>query len=165
MFKFSFFAVCLLGMVGVGSAQTKIFGTLHCARPDGEQQFDVGDSTGHIIEINQMTCTWTKPMNIGGVADTEGTSTGVNDIQSTTFVSHGYFVDSMANGDKVFMRYEATVTVQDGEASDVQGKWTYTGGTGKFKGIQGDGTFSGSPENQGRAAYDFTGEYTLPGSN
>ena len=110
---------------------------MRCGRPDTEQQLDVGDIPGHIISINQTTCTWGKPMVVEGISDTEGVSSQINEIQEGNFTSHGYFVDTMSNGDRVFLRYAATVTMADGGAQSVQGKWTYIGGTGKFKGIQG----------------------------
>jgi hypothetical protein len=149
----------VLALATFSPAQTKISGTMHCGRPDTDQQLDVGDSPGHTITLDQTTCTWTKPLVIAGIQDTEGISTQISETQSGTFTSHGYFVDTMANGDKIFLRYEATVTLDDGEVQNIQGKWTYTGGTGKFKGIQGDGTFSGGGRG---ASYDLQGEYTLP---
>ena len=155
------FLACLLAWGAQGMAQTKISGTMRCGRPDTEQQLEVGDNPGHVISINQTTCTWTKPLTIEGVQDTEGISSQISEVQANSFTSHGYFVDSMANGDKIFLRYQATVTLADGEVQGVQGKWTYAGGTGKFKGIQGDGAFSGTP-GRGAASYDFDGEYILP---
>jgi hypothetical protein len=155
------FVFCVFALAAFSPAQTKISGTMRCGRADTEQQLDVGDNPGHTISINQTTCTWTKPLVIEGTHDTEGVSSQISEIQGSSFASHGYFVDTMANGDKVFLRYEATVTLAAGEMQDVQGKWTYTGGTGKFKGIQGDGTFSGTPGGRG-ATYDLEGEYTLP---
>ncbi len=116
---------------------------------------------GHVISITQTTCTWTKPLTIEGVQDTEGVSSQISEVQGSTFTSHGYFVDTMANGDKIFLRYQATVTLADGEVQSIQGTWTYTGGTGKFKGIQGDGAFSGNAGGRGNS-YDLEGEYTLP---
>jgi hypothetical protein len=37
-----------------------------------------------------------------------------------------------------------------------EGKWWYTGGTGKFEGITGGGTYKGAGP-----AYEFDGQYTL----
>ena len=119
---------------------------MHCNRPDTDQQLDVGDVSGHTISLTQTTCSWTKPLVIDGIPDTEGVSSQIGEIQDGNYTSHGYFVDTMSSGDKVFLRYEATVTMTDGEVQSVQGKWNFTGGTGKFKGIQGDGTFSGNAE-------------------
>ena len=151
----------VLALATFSAAQSKISGTMRCGRPDTDQQLNVGDSPGHTIAINQTTCTWTKPLVIGGIQDTEGVSSQISENQGSNFTSHGYFVDTMANGDKVFLRYDATVTLADGEVQSVQGKWTYTGGTGKFQGIQGDGTFSGEPGGSG-ASYELDGEYSLP---
>jgi hypothetical protein len=159
--NFLSFVACMLALVTLSAAQTKISGTMRCGRPDTEQQLEVGDNPGHTISINQTTCTWTKALVLEGIADTEGVSSQISEIQESSFTSHGYFVDSMANGDKIFLRYDATLTMAGGEVQSIQGKWSYTGGTGKFKGIQGDGTFSGTPGGRS-ATYDLEGEYTLP---
>jgi hypothetical protein len=151
---------CALVLTLYSPAQTRISGTMHCGRPDTDQQLDVGDTSGHTISLTQTSCSWTKPLVIDGIPDTEGVSSQIGEIQDGNYTSHGYFVDTMSNGDKVFLRYEATVTMTDGEVQSVQGKWNYTGGTGKFKGIQGDGTLGGTPKGNG-ASYDLVGDYTL----
>ena len=43
-----------------------------------------------------------------------------------------------------------------------EGTWTYTGGTGKLKGIKGKGTFKGTPNPDGTMTYQVDGEYQLP---
>jgi hypothetical protein len=159
--KFFSLTICGLALTTFGLAQIKVSGTMRCGRPDTEQQLEVGDNPGHTISITQTTCSWTKPLVVAGIQDTEGVSSQISEIQGSTFTSHGYFVDTMTNGDKIFLRYDATLTMTDGEVQTVQGKWTYTGGTGKFKAIQGDGTFRGTPGSRS-ATYELEGEYTLP---
>ena len=41
------------------------------------------------------------------------------------------------------------------------GTWSFTDGTGKLKGIQGKGTFKGSPNADGTMTYQVDGEYSL----
>lgn len=154
--KFIAIALLLLALPTIAAAQNKISGTMHCNRPDTDQQLDVGDVSGHTISLTQATCTWTKAMVFDGVQDTDGISSQISEVDGDNLTSHGYFVDTMANGDKIFLKYEAIIPIAGGDTQSVHGKWTFTGGTGKFKGIQGDGTFSGHG-----ASYDLEGEYAL----
>jgi hypothetical protein len=63
----------------------------------------------------------------------------------------------MANGDKSFVRWEGP----DSKDGSSQGKWTYVGGTGKFKGLKGSGTYKGKRAEDGSVTFDVEGEYTL----
>ena len=77
----------------------------------------------------------------------------------------GYFAITHPSGDKTFTSYEGTYTATPKPTGPPelrgQGKWSYTGGTGKFDGIVGGGTFKFGPDLPGGAAYEFDGQYTL----
>ena len=81
---------------------------------------------------------------------TDGTGTG-----------RGNVVGVRPNGDKTFSAFEGTqkaVTKPDGSrAVTVEGKWWLTGGTGKFTGITGGGTYKGTVG----VGYEFEGEYEI----
>src|SRR6185437_14381466 len=49
------------------AAQTKISGTLSCAKPDPEYLVDIGDREGHVFVLAKSACSWTRPMQIAGV--------------------------------------------------------------------------------------------------
>jgi hypothetical protein len=49
----------------------------------------------------------------------------------------------MDNGDKAFVRVQGNATSKDGKPESDEGTWSYTGGTGKLKGITGKGTYKG----------------------
>ncbi len=153
--------VAVLALPAVASAQTKISGTAVCGKPDIQQKIDVGDRPGHSVTISQIKCKWSKPMEVGGVQDTEGVSTPVQDIRGNSAYTHGYYVDSMANGDKAFVRYHGKTTLKEGQPESDEGTWTYTGGTGKLKGIKGKGTYKGKAGPEG-VTYEIEGEYELP---
>jgi hypothetical protein len=69
----------------------------------------------------------------------------------------------MANGDKIFVRFSGVDTMtKDGKPDTSTGTWSYTGGTGKFKGITGKGTYKGKPDASGNMVSEIEGEYTLP---
>ena len=72
-----------------------------------------------------------------------------------------------ASGDKIFSAYEGTTAViinRDGTQSKrykFSGKWHYTGGTGRFKGITGKGTYHGKLAKKG-IEFEWTGFYEIP---
>lgn len=151
----------LLLAVSAG-AQTKISGTATCGKPDVEQKVDVGDRVGHSFIVSQGKCTWTKPLEIAGSQDKEGLNTGFDEISGSKSRSHGYYVDTMATGDKAHVSYHGAGTLKDGQLQSVQGEWTYTGGTGKLKGLTGKGTYKGTAAADGTVTYEVEGEYELP---
>jgi hypothetical protein len=161
--KFSFFFT-VIGMLILGSltwAQTKVSGITNCAKPDIQQQAEVGDHPGHMIGLSQSKCTWTKPLEIAGVQDKEGMTTGIADIHGNTAHGHGYFIDSFTDGSKTFIRFQGTDTLKDGKPQSEQGEWNFTGGTGKLEGIKGHGTYKGTPHDDGSVEYAVEGEYQL----
>jgi len=155
--KSVFVVLCGLSLIAFAGAQTKITGSAQCSKPDIEQKVDVPDHPGHSLAISQMKCTWTKPFELAGVETKDGVDSGVADVHAKGARSQGYYVDTMANGDKAFVRWQG----QDMEATS-EGKWTYAGGTGKLKGLQGGGTYKGKRADDGTISFDIEGEYTLP---
>ncbi len=154
-----FAGLCLLSLTTLAAAQDKISGSAQCGKPDVQQQVDVSDHPGHSISIMQMKCTWTKPMEVAGVQDKDGTDSGMADLHAGAGTSHGYYVDNMANGDKAYVHWQGKES-KDGS----EGKWTYTGGTGKFKGLKGGGTYKSKRAQDGSSTVDVDGEYSLPKS-
>jgi hypothetical protein len=143
----------------LATAQNKVSGSAQCTKPDIQQKVDVPDHPGHTLSISQFKCTWTKPMEVAGVQNKDGVDSGVAEFHGISGMSHGYYVDSMANGDKAFVRWQGTDSMKDGTS---EGKWSYAGGTGKFKGIKGGGTYKGKYAQDGSVSFDVEGEYTLP---
>ncbi len=117
---------CVLALVALTTAQTKISGTAQCGKPDAQQKVDVPDHPGHAISISQAKCTWSKPMEVAGLKSKEGVTTDMNDIHGDTAHGHGYYVDTMENGDKAFVSFQGTASMKDNTS---EGKWNYTGGT------------------------------------
>jgi len=69
----------------------------------------------------------------------------------------------MENDDKAYVRFQGMSTVKEGAFTGGGGTWSFIGGTGKLKGLNGKGTYKalvatpgGAAENQGE------GEYSLP---
>lgn len=84
-----------------------------------------------------------------------------------TGIQRGYRMASHASGDRTFSAYEGTTQVEhdkDGKARySFSGRWWYTGGTGRFKGITGGGTYKGRLTADG-VVYELEGTYELPAS-
>jgi hypothetical protein len=153
----------VFALAAVASAQTKISGSGQCAKPDQKHSIQVGDRPDHSFVISQERCTWTKPMEIGGTQNKEGVGTEFAEISGNTSRGRGYFVDTMANGDKAYYRGEVTATLKDGMPQSAEGRWTLVGGTGKLKGIKGKVVCkltSAAPD--GSSTSDCEGEYELP---
>ena len=74
----------------------------------------------------------------------------------------GYVVVVMENGDKAYVRTQGTTTMKDGKPVSGQGTWSYTGGTGKLKGITGKGTYTGTPNADGTWNDQVDGDYAVP---
>ena len=161
--KTLFLCIIVFALAAAAGAQTKISGTAQCSKPDPQYSIQVGDRPNHSFAIDQVKCTWTKPMEIAGIQNKEGTGTGSYENSGNTSRIHGYFVDVMANGDKAFYRTEGTATLKDGALQSADEKWTIVRGTGKLKGVKGKGGCKlTSAAADGSATWDCEGEYELP---
>ena len=157
----------LLFLAGVAvavaaSAQTKVSGELSCAAPDPFQKMEAGDHPGHMLTLGKNHCTWTKPIELGGVQMKEGDSVSTGEVDGNHSSEKGCHVDTMANGDKLFVHYQGTGVSKDGKPVSAKGTYTFAGGTGKMKGIKGKGTYAGKPDDKGNMVFQVEGEYTLP---
>jgi len=164
--KYSMAWVIAFGLVSAVhlAAQTKISGTLACAKPAPLYSLDVGDRTGHVLVLAKSTCSWTQPMLIDGVNTTESHDVNMVDVDGLNSDSNGYDVTDMANGDRVFIRFSGTDrSMTDGKPLS-SGTWRFIGGTGRFKGISGKGTYKGGPDANGIYVSEIDCDYTLPAS-
>ena len=152
-----------LALASSSAAQTKTSGTISCAKPDPAYSLDAGDRAGHALGLMKSACTWTTPMQIEGVDTKDGSDVVSSDARGAKVRANGYHFSNMANGDKIFVRFSGTDTMtKDGMPAMSVGTWSYTGGTGKFKGITGKGTYNGKPDASGNMVTEIEGDYTLP---
>lgn len=152
-----FFLVLLLATFA--RAQTRISGTAQCGKPQQQLSIEVGDRPNHSFAISKSTCTWTKPLEIAGAKSKEDVITSFSEIDGTSARDRGYVVQTLESGDKVFVAFEGTATLKDG-TSEPKGKWHFSQGTGKLKGIKGQGTYKGKGGAQG-VVYEVEGDYRL----
>jgi len=142
------------------SAQTKISGTAQFGKPDPQHMVPVGDRPDHSLGVEQLKCTWTKPMEIEGAKSKDGVSTETVDISGNTARARGVHVSTVDSGDKYFVSYQGTASMKEGALVHQKGTWSFTGGTGKLKGIKGKGTFTCAPSGDG-VSCEIEGDYQL----
>jgi len=144
------------------AAQTKISGTLQCGKADPSYSIPVGDRPGHAFVIEKGTCTWTKPVEIVGTQSKVHEMTNFHDVMGERVRSRAAAVGTLASGDKYFLVAQGSSISKEGVALSFEGTWSYTGGTGKLKGIKGKGTYKGTSNPDGTITHEVEGEYILP---
>ncbi len=150
-------------LVSAAGAQTKVTGKQDCPKPDVVGTADAGDKTGHTMTLQKFSCTWSAGMEMEGAKSKDGMSTEFVEMWSTKATTNGTYVGNMDNGDKFFVSFHDSTTVKDGQpAVPIHGTWSYTGGTGKLKGITGKGTYTVTPNADGSAVVDVEGDYMIP---
>jgi hypothetical protein len=157
--------VLLVAFAGSALAQTQISGTLKCGdKPGTEYTVEIGDHPNHVLMLSKGTCTWTAPLEIAGLKSTAYSFANVAEIDGPKAQERGYGVTTMDNGDKAYGHYQDTGTVTEGgKTITFEGTWSFTGGSGKLKGLKGKGTYKGSFAD-GKTTDQIEGEYTLPGA-
>ena len=163
MRKMSLLTVCgvVLAMAASAEAQTKFAGTCNQAKPDPNYTLPVGDQAGHAIALAKVKCTWTKA-ELAGVALKDEDDVYTSDMSGKTSHDKGYGVGTLANGDNYFVRFEGTTTMEKSAPVSATCTWTFTGGTGKVKGLTGKGTCTGKFDASGAAMFDIQGVYQVP---
>ena len=153
--------VCLL-VVGVtlSAAQGKIESQWSCGKPGDMHSVAVADHEGHAYAVAQGKCTSEKG-SMGDVKEQEGSYSEFGDATSSSNENRGIFVVTMANGDKVYYHYHGTQTMKNGNMETGTNKWTITGGTGKFKGVKGEGGCKGKGGADGASSWTCEGTYSM----
>jgi hypothetical protein len=157
--KIFFTLLIVFVLAAAASAQTKMSGTELCTKPDLEYSIDVGDRPNHTYVIQQGKCSWTKPMEIAGIQTKEGIYTGFVEISGNTGRARGSYVETMANGDKAYYRYEGTSNLKDGVGET---RSQLLRATGKLKGVKAKGTCKYKVAEDRSGTFDCEGEYELP---
>jgi hypothetical protein len=163
-------AMSFLGLLSLASgvcaqtavAQTKIAGTIQCAKPDPLSAVPVGDKQGHMFILAKARCTWTKPLVIAGVATKTAEDADYAEARGAKTRDSGYHLSVMDNNDSFLVRFiGASRTGQNGAVLTQTGRWSFVSGTGKIKGIAGKGTYKGTGAADGTVTTDIEGEYQI----
>lgn len=159
-----FLTACLLFSLTLGqdafAEAKKISGTGKITNPVSESNLFPGDDPAHMLTLRaaQAEDTTDDPdfgnvrVHFAETVDKKGNSATVK----------GYRVHTHPNGDKSFSHFEGTsiYTAADGSEGTFEGKWWITGGTGKYKGITGQGTYKGQVKLPA-ITYEWSGEYEI----
>ena len=153
--------VCsVLLCAAVAAAQASLTSQWKCAKVTGAHSFDVGDQPNHSYSLNQINCSSIKG-EVGGVREKDGAGTEFHDNAGNTSTSHGVFVVTAANGDKLHYSYKSVGTMAGENFQSGSNTWSIIGGTGKFKGAKGSGSCNGKGSPDGSSMWDCKGNYTL----
>ncbi len=153
---------CVFMLASSAVAQTKFSGTLECGKADPTYTIQIPDREGYSFVLSQNKCTWTKPFAIAGLESKNNIQIESDEVTGNTIKAISSGFTQFSNGDKAFHRGVSTV---DQKAQTSSGKWTFTAGTGKLRGIKGSGTSTcriKSAESGGSYTCEIEGEYTLP---
>jgi len=143
----------------VAGAQNQLSAPWECTKPDPQHRLDVGDRPNHAFVVSQFKCTATKPWELEGVAAKEGTGTQFDEVSGNSSRFHGYFADTLANGDTAVYRYHGTATLKQGVMESAEDKWTLVVAAGKLKGVKGQGACKGKGKPDGSVTFECAGEY------
>jgi len=162
MQRVSLVALLMLAVPSIVLAQVKVSGAGVCAKPDPGYSIEATDRPGHIFTIGRYPCTWSKPFEIAGTKSKEGPDIISVEIQGNRGEWNEFYVDTTDTGDKGYYRLHGTAVFRNGALQDLQGKWTLKGGTGKLKGIKGNGTCTGKGQADGGVSFECEGQYWPP---
>ena len=149
-------------LTATAAAQTKISGTLQCAKADPAHSIEVGDAPGHMMTLGKVACTWSKTFEMGGSTSKDGYSIASSEIEGGKSTETGVHAGTMSNGDRYFVKFHGTGTVAKDGGASVAGTWSFTGGTGKLKGLTGGGTYKTTGAADGTGTAQVEGEARTP---
>ena len=146
----------------IASAQTKISGTLQCGKADPSHAVEVGDEPGHVMTLGKVACTWSKTFEMAGSASKDGYSIASGEIRAGKSTENGIHIGTLANGDTYFVRFRGDGTAAKDGSGSASGTWSFTGGTGKLKGLTGKGTYKTTSAADGTGTAQIEGDYKTP---
>jgi hypothetical protein len=116
------------------------------------------DASNH--DMNLMQVTGLQKSSDPDWNDARITYWGAADLIAGNGPQRGYFVNEHADGDRDFGIFEGKITTA-GDQVTIEGNWKYTGGTGKFSGITGSGTYQGRATSPTEFENSWEGAYAL----
>jgi len=112
--------------------------------------------------LEKFSCTWAKPLEMGGEKSKDASLVLTAEIIPSRSATTGTAVSTMENGDKVFIAFRDTTPIKDSKSEDSHGTWSYVGGTAKFRGLKGKGTYTTIFNADGSSTAEVEGDYDLP---
>jgi hypothetical protein len=85
---------------------------------------------------------------------------GTGDLVNGSGTQQGYWCNEHQDGDLDWGTFEGKVNITP-QSATMEGTFKFTGGTGKFKGLTGSGTYKGHFPSPNEVVNNWHGEYTL----
>ena len=118
----------------------------------------LGDQSNHELSIAEVNGTQKSddPLWNGSKI----TYWGVTDLINGKGSQRGYYNNVHPDGGRDFGTFEGQVSLADGSMT-VEGNFTFTGGDGQYKGINGGGTFKTVTKSESEVEASWQGQYEL----
>ncbi len=121
----------------------------------------VADISGHELQTVEITAPQTSTdVNWNGARVTYW---GVSDLISGNGTQRGYYVNERADGSRDWGTFEGKVTTSR-DGTTIEGTWRVSGGTGKFAGATGQGTYKTRLSSPTDLECQWNGRYELAAS-
>ena len=118
-------------------AQTKITGSLDCEKADPMHVIQIPEREGFSYVIAQYKCSW--DASIEEFKTKDYLNIVFSEAMGASVRTTATGVARLSNGDRLYSHNTGT---RDPKTLTSTGKWTYTLGTGKLRGIKGEGTYT-----------------------
>jgi len=136
----------------------KIAGSVRCEKANPYHALEVPDRPGHALIIEQRKCTWAEPLEILGGKTKEGIWVAFLERMEGNLHPHSYEIDTLDDGEKITMQTMGHVEAEKGPTI-TKGRFSFTRGTGKYKGIKGGGTYEGKLDADDVLTLELDGVY------
>jgi hypothetical protein len=141
----------------------KVGGKVRCDKAETDHSIDVPDRSGHTLIIDKRKCTWTEPMEFqGAVKMKDGVIVDFTERMENTLHLHSFQVNKLESGEEITMHSNGQIDAEKGPASG-KGRWDFMRGTGKYKGIRGNGTYEANLDADDVLTLEFEGSYDQSG--
>jgi len=118
----------------------------------------LGDQPNHEMSIAEVSGTQKSPDALWN--NSKITYWGVTDLLDGKGTQRGYFNNVHPDGGRDFGTFEGQVTTASGGMT-VEGKFTFAGGDGEYRGITGGGTFKTVSKSETEVEATWQGTYEL----
>ncbi len=157
----AFVFLLAVALASTALAGTRISGTSQC-KGDPPTPVAIPDQPNHAYAIVKAQCTWPAPITMAGVQTKSGDQIVQTEMTGNDAADHGYYLGTMANGDKFTVKFSGKGHSRDGKPVGGEGTWSFVDGTGRLKGLKGGGTYKGAANPDGTMTSKIDGEYSLP---
>ena len=141
-----------------GRLEIPNFSGAYTATIQSQATVAVSDKADHMIAVSVASAVQrTSDANWNGA---KLTIWGTADTVAGNGEQRGYFGNEHANGDIDHGTFEATVTMSGSEVT-LAGTWRFTGGTGMFAKVTGNGVFNGKQTSPTDSEATWSGSYDL----